>query len=91
MQSLLAAAGSQQTKRAATNPRPPLERSWRGESRSACYIFVKLSFEPFFKITFQTMPEQKCTKQNQIRLVGYSCSEVSDPSDVPRFVGELIF
>ena len=32
------------------------------------------------------MPKQKCTKQNRIRLVEYSSAEVSDPSEVPRFV-----
>ena len=37
------------------------------------------------------MSEQKLAQQNQIRLVEYSCTEVSDPSEVPRFVRELIF
>ena len=37
------------------------------------------------------MPKQKWTGQNRIRLVEYSSSEVSDPSEVPRVVGKLIF
>ena len=36
------------------------------------------------------MPEQKWTKQNQIRLIKYSSAEVSDPFEVPQFVGKLI-
>ena len=35
------------------------------------------------------MSEQKCTMQNQIRLVEYSCSEVPVPPEVPRFLGAL--
>ena len=37
------------------------------------------------------MPEQKQTTQIWIRLVEYSSAEVSDPSEVPRFVRELMF
>ena len=37
------------------------------------------------------MPKQKWTGQNWIRLVEYSSSEVSDPSEVPRIVGKLFF
>ena len=37
------------------------------------------------------MPKQKKTAQIQIRLVEYSSSEVSDPSEVPRIVAKLIF
>ena len=37
------------------------------------------------------MPEQKYTQQIQICLVEYWSAEVSDPSEVPRFVGKLIF
>ena len=37
------------------------------------------------------MSERHWTKQNRIRVVEYSRFEVSDPSEVPRFVRELIF
>ena len=39
----------QQTRRATTVPRPPLESSWQGESKSALTIFVKLIFDLFSK------------------------------------------
>ena len=39
----------QRTKRAATIPRPPLESSWRGESKSAVTIFVKFILTSFSK------------------------------------------
>ena len=47
-------------------------------------------FASFFKITFQIMPKQKYAKQNRICLVKYFCAEVPCPSEVPRFVRELI-
>ena len=37
------------------------------------------------------MSEQKYIKQNRICLVEYSSAEVSDPSELPRFVGKLFF
>ena len=37
------------------------------------------------------MPKQEQTRQNRIRLVEYSSSEVSDPSEVPQIDGKLIF
>ena len=37
------------------------------------------------------MPEHHWTKQNRIGVVEYSSFEVSDPSEVPRIVGKLIF
>ena len=37
------------------------------------------------------MPKQKCTRQIWIHLVEYPSSKVSDPCEVPRFVGKLIF
>ena len=37
------------------------------------------------------MPKQKWTGQNRIRLVEYSGSEVSDPSEVPQIIGKLFF
>ena len=37
------------------------------------------------------MPKQKWTGQNWIRLIKYSSSEVSDPSDVLWIDGKLIF
>ena len=37
------------------------------------------------------MSEQNYTRQIWIRLVEYSCAEVSDPSEVPWFDGKLIF
>ena len=53
--------------------------------------FCVIHFDLFFKITLQITPEQKCTQQNQIRLVEYSCTKVSGPSEMHRFVRELIF
>ena len=50
---------SRKNVRATTIPRPPLENSQRGESRSAWSIFVKFIFTSFFKTTFQIMPKQK--------------------------------
>ena len=49
-------------------------------------------FDLFFIITLKTMSEHHLTKtkQNQIRLVEYSCAEVSGSSEVLRFVWELI-
>ena len=82
---------SRKTVRAATILRPPLESSRRGESKFAWSSPVKAIFDIFFKITFQIISEHDWTKQNRIRLVEYSCSEVSGPSEVPRFVRELIF
>ena len=37
------------------------------------------------------MSEQKCSQKNRIRLVEHSFAEVSDPSEVLRFVQEWIF
>ena len=37
------------------------------------------------------MPKQKYTWQIWIRVVKYSSAEASDPSEVPRINGELIF
>ena len=82
----------EQTKRVATNLRPRTESSRRGESRYAFWVyFCVVHFLPLiFKTTSQITPKQKYNK-NQIRLVKYSCTEVSGPSDVTRFVRELIF
>ena len=44
----------------------------------------------FFK-QVKAWPQQKYTQQIWIRLVEYSSSEVSGPSEVPRFVFKLIF
>ena len=74
-----------------TNPRPPLENSSRGESKSAWSSFVKVISDLFFKTTFQIMSEHHWTKWNRIHMVESSCSKVSDPSEVPLFVRELIF
>ena len=53
--------------------------------------FIHVILTSFFKVTFQTMSEHHWTKQNWIRVVEYSCSKVSCPSEVPRCVRELIF
>ena len=37
------------------------------------------------------MYEQKNTKQNWIWPVEPSCAKISDPSEMPRFDGKLIF
>ena len=37
------------------------------------------------------MPKQKQSGQDQIRLVEYSSSKVSDPSEVPRINDKLFF
>ena len=72
------------TRRVATVPRPPLESSRRREFRPAWYISVKFIFDLFFRLTFQILPRQRYTSQIRIRLVEYSSSEVSDPSEVLR-------
>ena len=71
--------------------RPPLESSQQGESKCAVYIVVKFIFDLFFKITFKTTPEPKHTRQIWIWAVKYSSFEVSDPTEVSRIVGKLIF
>ena len=48
-------------------------------------------FDLFFKITFQVTFEQNWTKQNRIRLVEPSSTEILGPSEVPWFVRELIY
>ena len=53
--------------------------------------FCKSHFDLFFKITFQIMPEHHWTKQNRIRVVEYSSTEVSNPSEMPRFVEKFSF
>ena len=53
--------------------------------------FCVIHFRLFFKITFKIMLKQKYTQQIWIRLVKYSCAEVSGSSEVPQFVGNLIF
>ena len=69
----------------------PLESSWRGESKSALSIFVKIIFDLFSQNNFPNNVRTQWTKQSQIRLVEPSYAEVSDPSEVPRFVRKLIF
>ena len=45
----------------------------------------------YFSKDVKNGPQQTWTRKNWIRLVKYSSAEVSDPSEVPRFVRELIF
>ena len=62
------------------------------ENSNLIWLFLKnLFLTSFFIITFQIMPKQKYTTQNWIHLIKYSCSEVSDPSEAPRFKRESIF
>ena len=61
------------------------------ESPDMRVAFFVIHFDLFFKITFQIMSKQLWNTQNQIRLVEYPCAKVSDPSEMPRFVGEFIF
>ena len=74
-----------------TIPRPPLESSWRGKSKSVLTIFVKFIFGLSFFKHVKTGLQQKYSEQNRIRLVKYSSAEVTDPSEVPWFARELIF
>ena len=53
--------------------------------------FSVIIFDLLFFLTSETLPQQKQTRQIWIRLVEYSSAEVSDPSEVPRFVGKLFF
>ena len=48
--------------------------------------FCIIHLWPLFKIAFNIMSEAKFTRKNRIRLVEYSCSEVSCPSEMSRFV-----
>ena len=54
---------------------------------TVCAISTVLCTHVYFKI----MPKQKSTGQNRIRPVEYPSFEVSDPSEVPRINGKLIF
>ena len=76
---------SKNQKRATTNSRPRTESSWRGKSISTWYILLSK----------YVTPEQKDTKQNQTPPFEHSSSssdsEVSDPSEMTRFVRGLIF
>ena len=40
-------------------PRPLMESSWRGESKSALAIFVKFSFDLFFQNDFPNIVQKK--------------------------------
>ena len=77
------------TRRTTTNPIPPLKGSWQGESRSSWSSFLWSIFTSF-QNSFKIISKHHWTKQNQIRLVEYSCSEVSGLSEVPRFVRKII-
>ena len=77
--------------RATTILRLLLECSWRGESKSSVYIYVRSIFDLLFFLTCEKTSEQKYTRKIWIRLVKYSFVEVSDPSQMTRFVRELIF
>ena len=79
------------TRRATTIPRPPLKNSGRENSDLPGKFLSDLFLTSFFKITYQIMSEQKRTRKNRICFVEYSCSEVSGPSEVPRFVRGLSF
>ena len=54
-------------------------------------IFCQIFLTSFFKITLKILPKQKYTWEIKICLVEYSSFEVSDPSEVPRIVGQLFF
>ena len=69
-----------------------LKSSRRGKSRSAgtmyfCVIYFDLSFQNYFQNSART----KQFPQNWILLVKSSSTGVSGTSEVPRFVGKLIF
>ena len=81
----------QQTVRATTIPRLPLENSRQREFRSSGFHFLWSFFDLFFLKQVKTWPEQKYTRQILIRLVVYSSAEVSDRSEVPRINGKLFF
>ena len=51
--------------------RPPLESSWRGESKSALTIFVKFIFDLFFQNNFANIRQRKKSKQIWICPVEY--------------------
>ena len=54
-------------------------------------FFCDHFFASYFLNQVKIWPQQKYTGQNQIRLVEYSSAEVSDPSEVPRIKGKLMF
>ena len=56
-----------------------------------CTFFCDHILASYFLKHAKAWPEQKCTQQIWICLVKYSSSEVSDPSEVLRFVGKLFF
>ena len=45
----------------------------------------------FFQNNFQNNARKRYTRQIQVRLVEYSCAEVSESSEVPWFDGKLFF
>ena len=49
--------------KAMTNPRPPLEGSWQGKSKSAWTIFVKFIFDMFFHNSFPNIVQRKIVKE----------------------------
>ena len=81
----------QRTRRATINPRQWMKSSRRGEFRSSRYIFCGQFLTSYFLKQVKVWPQQKYTQQIWIRLVEYSSSKVSGPSEVPRFVFKLIF
>ena len=81
----------QQTRRVTTIPRLRMKSSRQGESKSARYIIVKIIFDLLIFETSKNMRPQKHTRQIWIRLVEYSSSEVSDPSEMPRIDDKLVF
>ena len=50
------------TERATTIPRPPLENSWQGESKSAWFSFVNVIFGLFFQNNFPNIVKRKIVK-----------------------------
>ena len=70
------------------------DHCWKALGKDNLNMLCLFLCDPFwhiFNITFQITSKQKQTSQIQIRLVEYSSFEVSDPSEVPRFLTKLIF
>ena len=82
----------QQTREATTIPGPPYWKALGKENLDLPGTFVcDRCLASYFFEQVKTWPEQKWTRQIWIRLVEYSSAKFSDPSEVPRFVRELIF
>ena len=57
-----------------------------------CWVyFCVIHFWPLFFQLCEKKFKQKKTRENRIRLIEYSCAEISGPSEMPLSFEKLIF